>query len=77
MSIAAALAERPTKTPCGPGRWIAEQAAEDRDAINEHIEAGKTRNRLYRTLEASGFPYSPSALNIHARRDCNCYRRAA
>ncbi|MGW5267172.1 hypothetical protein ACWEQ4_00840 [Rhodococcus sp. NPDC003994] len=75
MSIAAGLAELPihrTK-PCGVGRWISDAAPADAAAIADWITDGKPRVVLHRYLaEHHGFPYTISALNIHARGQCRC-----
>ncbi|MBF6332456.1 hypothetical protein [Nocardia transvalensis] len=79
LSIADHLAAARTTsaTPCAVGRWISEQPARDRDAINAWLSSGGVRRRLYQVLTEAGFPYSVSALNVHAREDCGCARSAS
>lgn len=78
MSIAdalqAAATEPSSKKPCRVARWIGAQPADDRDSINAWIDSGRNRTQLHRVLTTNGFPYSQSALNIHARSQCPCPR---
>lgn len=77
MSIAADLAADIPATnsarPCVVGTYIDSLDPVDRDAVNEYLASGKKRINLYRYLrEHHAFQASQSALNIHARNDCQC-----